>query len=342
MNRHLVIKMPCFCVVKLRNSPANTRAPRLESEHFNHNLFDPDLIRGSLVLKKSRSAFFYYLFLSLFVFSDVHAENDRAFFWQVTSAQATVYLMGSIHFADKSFYPLRPAIEKAFQHSDALVVELDITKTDDRVYNQLLTQRGMYKNGGTIKEALSEETWRQLRQRLQHLNVPYDSVKNYKPGVMVLTLSALQVMRMGLDPALGIDVYFLKKAGQKKIIELESLKQQLNLFLDIPNGELLLKESLYSLDEAELLMAEMVRYWKTGDEKKMKKMLFEDALNDYPAFSEIYDELFYDRNASMTQKIEAMLKQPGTYFVVVGSGHLLGEKGIVNTLKEKGYQVIRL
>ena len=292
-------------------------------------------------LKKTRLLFFYYLFSSLFVFSDVSAENDRAFFWQVTSEQATVYLMGSIHFADKSFYPLRPAIEKAFQRSDALVVELDITRTDDGVYNQLLAQRGMYKNGDTIKDVLSEETWRQLRQRLRHLNVPYDSVKNYKPGVMVLTLSAIQVMQMGFDPALGIDVYFLSKAGQKKIIELESLEQQLNLFLDIPNGELLLKESLYSLDEADLMMAEMVRYWKTGDEKKMSKLLFEDALNDYPAFNEIYHRLFYDRNASMTQKIKAMLKQPGNYFVVVGSGHLIGERGVVNALREKGYDVER-
>ncbi len=50
MNRHLAIKMPCLRVVKLRNSPAITRAPRLESEHFNHNLFDPDLIRGSLAV----------------------------------------------------------------------------------------------------------------------------------------------------------------------------------------------------------------------------------------------------------------------------------------------------
>ena len=49
MNRHLAIKMSCFCVLELRNSPAITRIPRLESEHFNHNLFDPDLIRGSLV-----------------------------------------------------------------------------------------------------------------------------------------------------------------------------------------------------------------------------------------------------------------------------------------------------
>ncbi len=292
-------------------------------------------------LKKTRLSFLNYLLLSLFVFNDVHAENDQAFFWQVTSERATVYLMGSIHFADKSFYPLRSEIEVAFQRSDVLVVELDITKTDDRVYNQLLAQRGMYKNGGTIKDVLSEETWRQLRQRLRHLNVSYDSVKNYKPGVMVLTLSAIQVMQMGFDPTLGIDVYFLSKAGQKKIIELESLEQQLNLFLDIPNGELLLKESLYSLDDADIMMAEMVRYWKTGDEKKMSKRLFEDALNDYPAFSEIYDQLFYDRNASMTQKIEAMLKQPGSYFVVVGSGHLIGDKGIVSALRESGYGVER-
>ncbi len=57
MNRHLVIKMSCFRVVKLRNSPAQysvtARVPRLESEHFNHNLFDPDLIRGSLDLVRN-------------------------------------------------------------------------------------------------------------------------------------------------------------------------------------------------------------------------------------------------------------------------------------------------
>jgi len=47
MNRHLAIKTPCFHVVKLRNSPVITYVPRLESEHFNHNLFDPDLIKGS-------------------------------------------------------------------------------------------------------------------------------------------------------------------------------------------------------------------------------------------------------------------------------------------------------
>ena len=111
------------------------------------------------------------LALALLVFSSVpfiavQAENDKAFFWQVTSPKgvsghdsatsATVYLLGSIHFADKSFYPLRKEIEDAFSRSDSLVVELDIGKTDSGAYNRLLSQRGIYKDGTTIKDVVSD------------------------------------------------------------------------------------------------------------------------------------------------------------------------------------------
>jgi uncharacterized protein YbaP (TraB family) len=288
--------------------------------------------------------------LSFLIFADAHAANDKAFVWEVSSDTTTVYLMGSIHFADKSFYPLRPEIEQAFDRSSYLVVELDINKAGDDTYSQLLAQNGIFKDGATIKDEISEETWQQLQQRLQQLNISYDAVKNYKPGVIVLTLSAVQVMQMGFDPALGIDAYFLAKASQqenpKQVIELETLEQQLNLFIDTPDGELLLKESLYSLDEGEVLMADMVRFWKQGDITQMNKLLFEDALNDNPAFAKIYDKLFYDRNDQMALKIETMLRQKtqqkNYFFVVVGSGHLIGDKGIVNALQEKGYQVRRL
>ncbi len=278
---------------------------------------------------------------------NVHAADDKAFFWQVNSGKVTVYLMGSIHFADKSFYPLRSEIEDAYHRSKFLVVELDINKADPDAYNQLISQKGVYTDGTTIKDVISNETWLQLRQQLRNLNVSYDTVKNYKPGILVLTLSAAQVMQMGFEPQLGIDMHFLAKAAQteKQVVELESLEQQMNLFLNIPDGDLLLKESLYSLDESELLMADMVRLWKQGNEAEMNKLLFEDALNDYPAFAEIYDRLFYGRNQKMTLKIEQMLKHKAeaetSYFVVVGSGHLIGGRGVVRKLEEKGYEVER-
>ena len=287
----------------------------------------------------------YYLLFLFFVSASAYAENDKAFFWQVNSGKATVYLMGSIHFADKSFYPLRKEIDDVFKKSETLVVELDINKIDHNTYNRLLLEKGMYKDGVTIKDVISEKTWLQLEQRLAQLNLSYDDIKSYKPGILVLTLTAMQVMQMGFDPELGIDAYFLNKAisdvPAKNIIELETLEQQVNLFLNVSNGELLLKESLYSLDESESMMAEMARYWKAGDEKKMNKLLFDDVLTDYPAFSAIYDSLIYQRNDQMLSKIDDMLKRQGNYFVVVGSGHLIGEKGIVNALKEKGYDVKR-
>ena len=73
----------------------------------------------------------FFIALSFFVLTLAQAENDRAFFWKVSTVEggqdaATVYLMGSIHFADKSFYPLRKEIEQAFDQSDYLVVELDV------------------------------------------------------------------------------------------------------------------------------------------------------------------------------------------------------------------------
>jgi len=57
VNRHLAIKISCFSVVKLRKSPAIARAPRLESEYFNHNLHDPDLIRASLDLSSQTTTY---------------------------------------------------------------------------------------------------------------------------------------------------------------------------------------------------------------------------------------------------------------------------------------------
>ncbi len=291
---------------------------------------------------------------------NVQAANDKAFFWEVRSDKTTVYLMGSIHFADESFYPLRSEIEEAFKRSDYLVVELDISNTNQQVYHQILAEKGVYKNGTTIKDVISDETWRQLRQQLRQLKIDYETVKNYKPGILVLTLTTMQVMQMGFDPKLGLDAHFLTMASagepfdsasvksalagseaEKPIIELETLEQQLNLFLDIPNGDLLLQESLYSLNESEQLMAEVVRLWKQGDEAGMNKLLFEDVMNEYPAFSKIYDSLIYQRNRQMTEKIETMLAKRETYFVVVGSGHMIGEKGIANVLKEKGYEVKR-
>jgi len=48
MNRHLAIRMHCFFVVKLRNSQLLRAFHALNQRILIGNMFDSDLIRGSL------------------------------------------------------------------------------------------------------------------------------------------------------------------------------------------------------------------------------------------------------------------------------------------------------
>lgn len=287
------------------------------------------------------------LTICLLVFSYSQAANDRAFSWEVSTDRVTVYLLGSIHYADRDFYPLRPAINNAFKRSENLVVELDVTAIEQAVYKNLLLQKGVLKDGKTVRDVISDETWFQLEQRLKALNIDYQAIKHYKPGVLVMQLTAMQLVHLGFDPQFGIDVHFLReaRAQSKNIIELETLEQQMNLFLDVPDENLLLQESLYSLNESEQMMSAMVDAWKKGDEIQMSQLLFEDAMANNAAFPELYNRLIFERNRQMTARINKMLQQKPrlktTYFIVVGAGHLIGNKGIIHALKQKGYSVKR-
>ena len=41
----------------------------------------------------------------------------------------------------------------------------------------------------------------------------------------------------------------------------------------------------------------------------------------------------------MAEKIEGYLKEKGSYFVVVGAGHLIGEKSIIDILRKNKLEV---
>ena len=52
--------------------------------------------------------------------------------------------------------------------------------------------------------------------------------------------------------------------------------------------------------------------------------------------------LIQERNLHMADKIEKLLELHKTCFVMVGSGHLVGEESIVSLLESKGHTVEQL
>jgi len=283
-----------------------------------------------------------FVLYAIFSFQ-VIASEDRALFWRVDSGAATVYLFGSIHFANDSFYPLRAEIERAFDASENLVVEVDMNSPGaTERFQHLMQSEGSYSGNETLKDHLSKKTYEQLQNYLNESGLSPSLVERQKPGIVVLTLAAIQAQQAGLKPEQGIDVHFMEKAkNHKKILALETMDEQLRIFLDIEDADLLLQDSFYALETVEEEMNAMISAWKQGDEKAMQKLLFDDILNENAAMISLYEQLYFQRNIKMTESIKSYLKLKGQYFVVVGAGHLIGNKGIVQQLHDAGYHVVR-
>ena len=159
-----------------------------------------------------------------------------------------------------------------------------------------------------------------------------------------MTFVSLESIRLGLDPNLGIDKYFLSKAeGKKKILELESIDYQINLLSGFSDKdqELFLIYTLKDLHLMEQEVNQVTQAWILGDTKSMESLLTKSVSED-KRLSTIFEKLIFERNRRMVSKIEDFLRTKETYFVIAGAGHLVGNQGVIELLREKGYLIEQL
>lgn len=284
------------------------------------------------------------LLLACLAQAQARAANDRGFFWRVSSPTAVVHMLGSIHFADSSFYPMRAVIEKNFQAADELVVELDITDINPQQYRDYISRHGYYPPGDSIKQHISKQSWRRLQSVLHEFNIAPESVVSKKPGLLIMDLTAVMLARLGFQAKDGIDLHFIRQAKQlgKPVLGLETLQQQLSTFINMPAQETLLQASLDDADQADDQLQRLEQAWKSGDDTALLQLMITRPEAQYKDYRLINEALLYRRNDAMTARIRAMLAGDKIHFVVVGAAHLVGERGIVQQLQRAGYTVERL
>jgi len=269
--------------------------------------------------------------------------NQKSLLWKVQSGNSTVYLLGSIHFLKEDVYPLSRTIEEAYESSDKLVVEANINEIG-KLDLKVLADTAFYKNEDHVEKHVSPETYRLIKKESKTLGMPIELIRMQKPWLLALSLQAMELMRLGYEPQHGVDYHFLRRAqGKKRILELESLEEQLSLLSGFSDKEqeLFLIYTLETLSSMDRQVGNMVRAWTSGDAQAMESALA-DALPPDPSLAPIVKKLFDERNVKMLAKIEGCLNSNGSYFVIVGAGHLVGKRGIVEMLKSKGYVVEQL
>jgi uncharacterized protein YbaP (TraB family) len=282
-----------------------------------------------------------YIFTLLLIFT--FTLDAKSLLYKVSSKTSTVYVLGSIHLAKPELYPLNQEITQAYKNSDVLVVEVDPSSPEAvETMQQAIMSLGMYKNGKTLQTELTPKTYKALEAYTKKTNIPLAQMQIMRPWVVMVQLTITEMMRLGYSPELGIDQHFLNLAmkDKKEVLELETAAQQMAL-LSKENPvfqDKLLFYTLESMQDLEPMLDDMYKGWKRGDEKAFEKIMMTPVEED-PSLKDMYDELITKRNYGMTKKIEGFLKTNKDYFVVVGSGHVIGEEGIVSLLRKHGFRV---
>ncbi len=298
--------------------------------------------------------------------------GSKGFFYKTEANGNTVYMLGSIHAGNYDLYPLNSDIEKAYQASDALALEIDMTR-EDGIYEIL--DQALYNDGTSLKDHVSKETYDKVIKVAEDNGYNELLIKKFKPWCLYLVFNTLPskdsvstvTTQASVSTALGIDVHFSTMAALsgKQILEVEGYgvqAERLDSFSD-ELQEYLLYTTIASADETtggtsdsnSYDMKDMLKQWREGDEEEFRK--YSSIENEYGDLQgndadvsvdaltrEFKEKLYTNRDKKMADYIDKLLTSEGkkTYFVVVGSGHYVSDHDVIDYLKEKGYTITQI
>jgi hypothetical protein len=269
--------------------------------------------------------------------------SGEGFIWEVKHDGVTVYLVGSIHLGDDRMYPLPLSFEAAYDVADVLGFEVDLRKALTPEGQAFMLQAMSLQDGTTLKDHVTEETYRLIGEKLAEFGLPENAFDTFKPWAAAQSINSLVLSDSGITANTGIEMLFLMGTDVRKlpVIELESMEYQVDLFDRFPPDvqENLLLDVLGDKEALLADMQELLDIWLAGDDAELAEMADAQELED----EEYYRLMLLERNINMTEKIKEYLEgdEPATYLIVIGALHMVGKDGIVTMLEEDGYSVVR-
>lgn len=268
--------------------------------------------------------------------------SHAASVWQVSDGDNTMYIGGTLHILSPSDYPLPDAYNNAYKESDVLVFETDMQAVTSPAFAARVMQQNTYQNGKTIADDLSDDTYQKLTAFLKARQLPVAQVVTLKPAMLGLTLTMMEYQRAGLTSQ-GVDAHFYAKGAEqnKQIDWFESPDEQLAFISSMADGQedAFIRYTLEDIQELDKLVGPMKKHWRSGNMDELHAITLEDFKQTYP---DVYEDLLVNRNANWLPKIQELMETPETEFILVGTLHMPGDKGVLSLLEAQGYTITQL
>lgn len=277
-------------------------------------------------------------------------KNSTHRFWKMEKAgQPTDWLLGTMHVADPRVTDLPPEAKAAYAGAKTIILESDEILDAKKASLKLFAQPGlmMFTDAKTLIDYLSPDDQKVLEKALMGRGIPLGSVVKMKPYVLtsMVALSTCEISRKNkgvpfLDQKLAVEA----QAAGKEVKGVETLQEQLEAMASMPvefHVRSLISTVRYPDYTRDMMETTIKLYLRS-----QIGMIFpagayfapEKKESDFKDMNEFENRIVTQRNHHMADRAEPMLAK-GDVFMAVGALHLIGDQGLVELFRAKGYTV---
>ena len=283
--------------------------------------------------------------VALFTFS-----TSAQLLWKVSGngLNKPSYLFGTCHVATVKMTDSIPGFNDALTNCDAVYGEIE--KGDIAGAQQAMMAAIMAPADSTLSKvidqaslAIADSVFRATTQGM----VSISQLETLKPAYVSTQLALIMIMQSfpGFNPMEQIDFAIQGKASQlgKELGGFETTEYQLNILYGKPISEQAesLVRTLAKLESAKASGIALAEAYKRQDLNGVFNCIIKEQNDsDEPEWKKqrSIDELIYNRNAAWAKKLQELMPEK-SLLVVVGAGHLPGERGLIDLLQKAGYTV---
>lgn len=267
-----------------------------------------------------------FLISSLFLFLTFFG-HGQSVFWEISGngLKDKSYLYGTIHIKDKRIFQFNKGVYKKLHSCETFAMEL----TPDPKSIAAVAKGMMLKDGKTLKDLYTEEEYQLIADTLKKYTGMPISLFNTMHPVALSTM--LMDVKLKKDMNEALDIHFYNYAKEKGLTTkaIETVDEQLNA-LNAMTPEYAL-DAFISLSTYDSIFERMIELYLKADLKRLHEMMVEEENNGFET-----DELLDKRNVRMADRISEMARD-NAVFAAVGAGHLPGNQGVIELLRQKGY-----
>ena len=257
----------------------------------------------------------------------------KGLLWKIESPEGKFnYLFGTMHSQDYTVTKLSPEVQLALRQSKTLILE---TIPNQKAYQSFIDMM-YFKDGEKLNDMLEIEFFNELKNLIKDYGIEQKKLEYIKPWAVFSLVGRPKPTRA---PNLEDNLLNFSKQHKLTIESLESMEEILSAL-----DSLLIEDQLIILKDTICNHAKIMRETITLVELYVNRDLAGIlAFNNQPhhdeaVFERFMQNILYDRNKKMLQRIEIAFKS-GNVFVAVGASHLTDEKGLLQSLSKKGYRV---